>query len=115
MVFVAVGEHQREDVSALFDQIADVWKNEIDARQMLFRGERYAAIHDDPLPPLIDTEAVDREIHPDLADAAQACEYELVARHGLARPEEREPLAVRGEGKHVAGRDLRDAAVGSLK
>src|SRR6516162_3676616 len=115
MVLVAVGEHQREDVSALFDQITDVRKNEINARQMLFRRERYAAIYDDPLPPPIVTEAVDREIHPDLADAAQACEYELVARHGLARPEEREALAVRGGGKHVAGRDLGDAAVGSLE
>ena len=36
MVLMAMGEHQRQDVFALFDQIADVGQDEIDAREMLF-------------------------------------------------------------------------------
>ncbi len=47
---MAVGEDEPEDVLALLDQIADVRQDQIDAGQMLFGGERDAAIDDQPLP-----------------------------------------------------------------
>src|SRR6516162_10667131 len=78
MVLVTMGEHQRQNVFALFDQVADVRQDEIDAWQMLFGGEGDAAIDDDPLPPAIVAETVDREVHPDLANAAKRCEYQFV-------------------------------------
>src|SRR6516162_4364335 len=116
MVLVAMGKHQREDVSALFDEIADVGQDEIDAREMLLRGEGHAAIDDDPLPPAIVAEAVDREVHPDLADAAQGCEYKLVVRHAaLARLAGDGRAAAHGEGKHVASRYCLDTAVLNFK
>ena len=70
MVLVAVGEHQADDIFALFDQITDVGQDEIDARQVLLGRERHAAVDDEPLPPPRIAKAVDREVHPDLTDAA---------------------------------------------
>src|SRR5262249_11713194 len=106
-------------VVALFNQETDVGQNEIDARQMLLGSKGNAAIDDDPLPPPIVAEAVDREVHPDLADAAKGCEYQLVLRHAvLARLAERAPLvplAFAGKGKHILRRYCLDTAVADFK
>src|SRR5215831_1393385 len=72
----------------------------------------------DKCPPSV-AEAVDREVHPDLADAAKGCEYQLVLRHAvLARLAERAPLvplAAYGKGEHIARRYCLDTAVADFK
>ena len=61
----------------------------------------------DPLPAALVAEAVDREIHPDLADAAERREDQFVLRHpgSLARRDR----------KDVAGRDRLQRAVGEAQ
>ena len=116
MVFMAMGQHQRQDVLAPFDQIADVRQDEIDAGQILFAAERNAAINDQPFSSTLVAETVNREVHPDLADAAKACEYQFVLRHAAsARPAERTLPAAHNEGEHIAGCNFGDATVGSLE
>ncbi len=51
MVFMAVREHEADDVAPLLDQIADVGQDQIDAGQVLFRRKGDAAIDDQPLTP----------------------------------------------------------------
>ncbi len=77
MVLVAMRENEAEDIFALLNEVADVGQDQIDTRQVLFGGERDAAIHDHPLPAALIPDAVDRKVHPDLADAAERCEYEF--------------------------------------
>ena len=79
MVLVRVREHDAENVFALLDQIADVRQDQIDARQVV-AGEGHAEIDDDPLPAAFVAEAVEREIHADLADPAERRKDEFVAR-----------------------------------
>ena len=79
MVLVTVGEDEADDVAPFLDQIADVRQDQIDAGQMLFGREGHAAIDDEPLAPRAVADAVDREIHPDLADAAERREHELAS------------------------------------
>ena len=86
MVLVAVGEDEADDVAPLLDQIADVRQDEIDAGQMLFGREGHAAIDDEPFAPPAVADAVDREIHPDLADAAERREHELALSHQSTCP-----------------------------
>ncbi len=70
MVFVRVGQHQAGEILALLHQIADVGQDQVDARQVFFRGKRHAEIDRQPLTPARVADAVDRQIHADLADAA---------------------------------------------
>ena len=88
MVFVRVREHDAGEVLALLDQIADVGQDQIDARQMLFAGERHAEIDGEPLRVRPSPEAVDRQIHADLADAAERREHQFLfrLRHAQAPP-----------------------------
>jgi hypothetical protein len=88
VVLVAVREHETEDVATLLHEKADVGQDEIDARQLLLGGKGDAAIDDDPLPAPLVAEAIDREVHPDLADAAERREHEFILRH--IRPVRRE-------------------------
>src|SRR5215831_2588389 len=81
MVFVGVGEHETDDVASFRDQEADVRQDEIDAGQVFFAAERNAAIDDQPLSAGTVAKAVDREIHPDLTNAAKRGENELQACH----------------------------------
>ena len=71
MVFMGVGEHEAQNIFALFDEIGDIRQDQIDAGQMLLGRKRHAAVDDDPLPAAAIAEAIDREIHPDLAEAAE--------------------------------------------
>ena len=109
MVFVRVGEHEADDVAALLDQEADVRQDEIDAGQVFFAAERDAAIDDQPFSPGTVAEAVDREIHPDLADAAERRENELRAGHQATpswetRRPRRSPAASRPAAAATGGR-----------
>src|ERR1700692_1972518 len=81
MVLMAVRDHQPGDVLALLDEKADVRQDQVGAGQLLLGRERHAAIDDQPLPAALVAKAVDREIHPDLADAAERCEDQFVLRH----------------------------------
>src|SRR5215472_8904502 len=78
MVLVRVGEHDAGKVSPLFQEIADVGIDQIDARKMLFAGERDPEINDNPAPAILLAEPVNCEIHPDLADTTQGREHKLV-------------------------------------
>ena len=79
MVLVRVCEHDAENVFAHLDQIADVRQDQVDARQVI-AGKCHAEIDDDPLPPAFVAEAVEREIHADLAHPAERRKNEFVAR-----------------------------------
>ena len=81
MVLVRVGQHQAQDVATLFEQVTDIREDEIDAGQLFFAGKGNAAIDDQSLAPAFVAEPVDREIHPDLANAAKRREHELGAGH----------------------------------
>src|SRR5579863_2642511 len=91
MVLVTVGQDEANDVFALLDQIADVRQDEIDAGQMLLGRKRHTAIDDEPLSAPLVAKAVNREVHPDLAEAAQRREDKFVVRHHSARVGTRRP------------------------
>ena len=116
VVLVGMGEHEADDVAPLRDQIADVRQNEIDAGEVLLAGKGDAAIDNEPLAPALVTEAVEREIHSDLADAAERRENEFAARPSVDPPRRRR-LAGRlvAEREYVAGGDRSQAAVGQAK
>ncbi len=115
MVLVAVGEDQAEDIFALLDEIADVRQDQIDAGQMLLGRKRNAAIDDEPLAAPVVAEAVDREIHPDLADAAERREDELVVRHRFSLAARDAPAAAQTEREDVACRYFLDAAAAKFE
>src|SRR6185503_15376845 len=79
------------------DQVANVGENQVDARQVVAR-ERDAEIDREPLARVLAPQPVDREVHADLADAAQRREDELVggSGHGSAQSRSRrsEPRAL---------------------
>src|ERR1700751_440109 len=77
MILVRVGEHEAENIASLLHQIADVRHDEIDAGQRVV-SESNPEIDRDPLPAVLVTEAVDREIHADLANPAKRREHEFV-------------------------------------
>ena len=86
MILVRVGEHDAENVFAYLDEIADIRQDQIDARQVV-AGKCHAEIDDDPLPAAFVPEAVEREIHADLAHPAERRKNEFVAgaRHAAIR------------------------------
>ena len=87
MILMRVGEHQAGEVFALFHQIADVGQNQIDAGQMLLRRERHAEVDREPGAAALVADAVDRQVHADLADAAQRREHQfLCARAMVSAP-----------------------------
>src|SRR5580704_6596081 len=83
MILMAVGDHQADDVLSLRDEKADVRQDQVDAGQQLLGRKRHAAIDDQPLPAALVAKTVDREIHPDLADAAERRKDQFVLRHQL--------------------------------
>ena len=80
MILMRMGNHQAGEVLALRHQKADVGKNQIDARQVLFRGKRHAEIDRQPLAVALVAEPVDRQVHADLADAAERREHQFLLR-----------------------------------
>src|SRR5262249_8205122 len=77
MILVRVREHDAEKIAALLLQVANVRHDEIDAGQRVV-GESNPEIDRDPLPAVLLAEAVDREIHADLADPAKRSEHEFI-------------------------------------
>ena len=86
MVLVRVGEHDAGDVAALLDEIADVGQDQIDAGQVLLLRKRHADVDHQPGAAALVAEPVDRQIHADLADAAERREHELALRSGHRSP-----------------------------
>ncbi len=78
MIFMGVGQHQPGEILALRDQIADVGQDQIDAGQMLFGRKRHAEVDRQPIALLGVADSVDRQIHADLADAAERREYQVL-------------------------------------
>ena len=77
MVLVRVGEHEGEKIVPLVEQTADVRHDQVDAGQIVAR-EGDAEVDREPLARILAAEAVEREVHADLAHAAEGREDELV-------------------------------------
>jgi hypothetical protein len=81
MVLMGVGDDDAEQVGALFDDVAQVGQDDVDAGR-LGTGEGQAAIDQNPFPPPFRAEPVERGVHADLAEAAEGNEDELIAGTG---------------------------------
>src|SRR5260370_37509241 len=92
MVFMGVRQHQADQILALFFQEADVGHDQIDARQMLLVAEGDAEIDREPGALMPVAEAIDRQVHADLADAAERRKGQFIRpRHQAAPTEAAEP------------------------
>src|SRR6185437_13491818 len=85
MILVRMREHQAGDIFALLHQIADVGQDQVDARQLLFAGKRHAEVDREPGARAPVAEPVDRQVHADLADAAERREHEFLGGPGHAQ------------------------------
>src|SRR5262245_38674736 len=85
MIFMRVGENDAGDVAPFFDQIGNIRHDEIDAGQII-TGERDPEVDDDPAFAALRAEAVEREVHPDLAHAAERGEHKLLGWTGHLTP-----------------------------
>ncbi len=92
MVFMGMRQHQPDQVLALFLQKANVRHDQIDARQMLLVAKGDAEIDRQPGALVAVAEPVDRQVHADLADAAERRKGQFVrARHQGVPAEAAEP------------------------
>ncbi len=78
MIFMRMRDHDAGEILALFDQEADVRKNQIDAGQMLFLSKRHAEIDRDPAAAALVAQTVERQVHADFADAAERREDQIL-------------------------------------
>jgi len=82
MILVRVRQHQPDQVAEFLLEETDVGHYQIDARQMVFVAERHAEIDREQAALMPVAEAIDRQVHADLADAAKWRESQFVrARH----------------------------------
>ena len=90
MVLMGVGEHQPQQVRAALDDKGGVGHHDLDAGDAVV-AERHAEIDHQPLA----VEAVEVEVHADLAAAAERHEQQLVValRHGHAAPRLRRQIS----------------------
>ena len=79
-------EHQAYQVLPLLLQERDVRHDQVDARQMLFVAERDAEIDREQASLVPVAEAVDRQVHADLADAPERREGQFVRPRHQAAP-----------------------------
>ena len=92
MVLMGVRQHEPDQVLALLFEEADVGHDQVDARQMLLVAERHAEIDREPGALVAVAEAVDRQVHADLANAAERRKGQFVrARHQAAPADLAEP------------------------
>ena len=92
MVLMGVRQHQPHQVLALFYQEADVRHDQVDARQVFLVAKGHAEIDREPGPLVAVTEPVDRQVHADLADAAERRKGQFIwFRHQAAPTEAAEP------------------------
>ncbi len=82
---MGVRQHKTHEILPLLHQEADIRHHHIDARKMFFVAERHAEIDGEPATLLAIAEAVDRQVHADLADAAERRKGQFIgSRHQVA-------------------------------
>ena len=81
VILMRMGDDDAQQVRPFLDDVAQIGQDDIDAR-CLRPGERQAAIDQNPFAPPLRPEAVKGGVHPDLAEAAEGNEDELVAGTG---------------------------------
>ena len=92
MVLMGMRQHQPDQILALFFEKADVGHDQIDARQMLLVAKGNAEIDRQPRALVAVAEAVDRQVHADLADTAERRKGQFIRpRHQTAPTEAAEP------------------------
>src|SRR6185503_16408268 len=92
MIFVGMRQHKADQVLALFLEKADVRHDEVDAWQMFLITKGDAEVDCKPRALLAFAEAIDRQVHADLADAAERRKGQFVRPcHQLAPMEAAEP------------------------
>ena len=72
-----MSQDDASDVAPLRNEKTDVGKDQLDARQVFFIGERYTDVDDQPGAAPLVAKPVQRQVHPDLADAAKRREHKL--------------------------------------
>ena len=88
MVLVGVREHEADEVFALFLEEGDIRHDQVDARQMFLIAEGYAEIDREPCALMAIAKAVDRQVHADLADAAERRKGQFIRTHDQLAPAE---------------------------
>ena len=79
MILVRVGQHEADEVFPLLLDEAQIRQHDVDARLALVRkGD--AEVDHQPLARVRRTEAVEIDVHADLAEAAERHEHEFVCR-----------------------------------
>ncbi len=92
MVLMGMRQHEAHQVLPLFLKESDVRHDQIDAGQMLLVTEGDAEVDRKPGALLALAEAIDRQVHADLADAAKRRKGQFVRpRHQVAPAEAAEP------------------------
>ncbi len=92
MIFMGMGQHQPDQILAFFFEKADVRHDEVDARQMLLVAEGHPEIDREPRALVAIAEAIDRQVHADLTDAAERRKSQFIRpRHHVAPTDAAEP------------------------
>ena len=92
MVFMGMGQDEADQVLAFLFQEADVRHDGIDAGQMLLIAKGHAEVDREPGPLMTVAEAIDRQVHADLADAAERRKGQFIgSRHQTAPADAAEP------------------------
>ena len=77
VVFMRMGDDEREQILADFFNEADVWHDEVNARQIR-PGERNAKINHNPFAVFFRAVAIKPTVHADFAQAAQRHEHQTI-------------------------------------
>ena len=92
MVLMSMGQHQADQVLALFFEKADIRHDQIDAGQMLLVTKGYTEIDGQPGALMAVAKSIDRQVHADFADAAERRKGQFVrSRHQTAPADAAEP------------------------
>ena len=92
MIFVGMRQHETDQILPLLFEKADVGHDGIDAGQMLLVAKGDAEIDREPGALMAVAEAIDRQVHADLADAAERRKCQFIrSRHQAAPAEAAEP------------------------
>ncbi len=85
MVFMGVRQHQADQILALFFEKADIGHDQVDPRQVFLVAEGHPEVDREPGALVTVAEAIDRQVHADLADAAERRKGQFIrARHQAA-------------------------------
>jgi hypothetical protein len=85
-------QHKANEILAFFFEKADVGHDQIDAGQMLLVAKGHAEIDREPATLVAVAEPVDRQVHADLANAAERRKGQFVrSRHHAAPADAAEP------------------------